>query len=225
MQETNHWLFKMNCITIYTTTGKYCKLINCLAWWRWMSLTVPVVSFSNLLATVFFKKCNSLKKSWVWCNWCVLCRTIKLESILSLCEPRTLFKGFNQNPIQKPEFRLQSDIIVPPLYIPPLYWYLNSMCLCWTLSLNRWPFIKQYIKSVSCSWKTSPKCLCIWQILHVIHLICDKSMQKPWENHYREQKVSDFTALNSAPDCKRLLSAIGMFGAAWSRTQLLRTLV
>ncbi len=55
---------------------------------------------------------------------------IKRESILSLCEPRALFKGFNQNPIQKthwlwddakmltslPGFRLQSDITVPPLY-------------------------------------------------------------------------------------------------------------
>ncbi len=34
-------------------------------------------------------------------NWCVLCRRIKRQSILSLCEPRTLFKGFNQNPIKK----------------------------------------------------------------------------------------------------------------------------
>ncbi len=37
----------------------------------------------------------------MWSNWCVLCRRIKRESILSLCEPRTLFKVFNQNPIQK----------------------------------------------------------------------------------------------------------------------------
>ncbi len=66
-----------------------------------MSPTAPVVPFSNLLATVFFKKRNSFKKPRVWFNWCVLCRRIKLESILSLCEPRTLFKGFNQNPIQK----------------------------------------------------------------------------------------------------------------------------
>ncbi len=56
---------------------------------------------SPMLATVFFKKHNSLKKSRVGCNWCVLCRRIKRESILSLCEPRTLFKGINQNPIQK----------------------------------------------------------------------------------------------------------------------------
>ncbi len=81
---------KINCITNYTTTEKYCKLINCLAWWRWMSPTAPVVPFSNLLATVFFKKNYSLKKSRVWCNWCVLCRRIKRESILSLCEPRNL---------------------------------------------------------------------------------------------------------------------------------------
>ncbi len=33
--------------------------------------------------------------------------------------------------------------------------------------------------------------LCIWQILHLIHFICDKSIQTPWELHYREQKVSD----------------------------------
>ncbi len=91
----------INWITNYTTTGKYCKLINCSAWWRLMSPTAPVVPFSNLLATVFFKKHNSLKKSRVGCNWCVLCHRIKRESILSLCEPRTLFKGFNQNPIQK----------------------------------------------------------------------------------------------------------------------------
>ncbi len=37
--------------------------------------------------------------------------------------------------------------------IPPLHWYLNNIRLCWTLFLNRWPFIKQYIKSISCSWK------------------------------------------------------------------------
>ncbi len=91
----------INWITNCTTTGKYCTLINCSAWWRLMSQTAPVVPFSNLLATVFFKKRNSLKKSRVGSNWCVLCRRIKRESILSLCEPRTLFKGFNQNPIQK----------------------------------------------------------------------------------------------------------------------------
>ncbi len=34
----------------------------------------PVVPFSNLLAIVFFKKRNSLKKSREGCNWCVLCR-------------------------------------------------------------------------------------------------------------------------------------------------------
>ncbi len=43
-----------------------------------MSPTAPVVPFSNLLATVFFKKLNSLKKSRVGYNWCVLCRRIKL---------------------------------------------------------------------------------------------------------------------------------------------------
>ncbi len=61
---------KINCITNYTTTGKYGKLINCSAWWRWMS--AHVVPFNNLLATVFSKKYNSLKKSRVLCNWCVL---------------------------------------------------------------------------------------------------------------------------------------------------------
>ncbi len=91
---------EMNCITNYTTTGKYCKLINFLAWWCWMSPTAPVDPFSNLLATVF-KKRNSLKKSRVWCNWCVLCRRINRESIFSLCESQTLFKGFNQNTIKK----------------------------------------------------------------------------------------------------------------------------
>ncbi len=35
--------------------------VNCLAWWRWMSPTAPVVPFSNLLATVFFKKRNRKK--------------------------------------------------------------------------------------------------------------------------------------------------------------------
>ncbi len=86
---------KINCITNYTTTGKYCKLINCSAWWRLMSPTAPVVPFSNLLATVFFKKHNSLKKSRVRCNWCVLCCRIKRESILSLCEPRSYFSEFS----------------------------------------------------------------------------------------------------------------------------------
>ncbi len=90
----------INWITNYTTTGKYCKLINCSAWWRLMFPTAPVVPFSNWLATVFFKKHNS-KKSWVWCYWCVLCRRIKCESMFSLWEPQTLFKGFNQNPIKK----------------------------------------------------------------------------------------------------------------------------
>ncbi len=74
--------FKINCITNYTTTGKYCKLINCSAWWRWMSPTAPVVPFSNSLATVIFKKRTSLKKSRVGFNWFVLCRRIKRESIL-----------------------------------------------------------------------------------------------------------------------------------------------
>ncbi len=96
-----------------------------------MSQKAPVFPFSNLLATVFFKKRNSFKKSRVWANWYGLCRRIKRDSILSLCEPRTLFKGFNQNPIKKnidsgtmePEvlkcslaILLQSDNIVPPLY-------------------------------------------------------------------------------------------------------------
>ncbi len=90
--------------------------------------------------------------------------------------------------------------------IPPLYWYLNSTSLCWiTLFMNRCPFIKQYIKSVSCSWKTFLKRLCIWQILHVIHFICDKSIQTPREHHYREQKKSDFTSPLSVP----LLTASG----------------
>ncbi len=92
------YYYEMNWIKNYTTNEKYCKLINCLAWWRWMSPTAPVVPFSNLLANVLFKKRNSLKKSWVWC---VLCRRIKRESILSSCEPRTLFNGFNQNLIKK----------------------------------------------------------------------------------------------------------------------------
>ncbi len=42
--------------------------------------------------------------------------------------------------------------------------------------------------------KTFPKRLCIWQILHLFHFICDKIMQTPWERHYREQKVSDLTS-------------------------------
>ncbi len=48
------------------------------------SPTGPGVPFSNLSATVYFKKRNSLKKN-----------------AKSLCEPRTLFKGFKQNPIKK----------------------------------------------------------------------------------------------------------------------------
>ncbi len=47
--------------------------------------------------------------------------------------------------------------------------------------------------------KTFLKRLCIWQILHVIHFICDKSMQTPREHHYRKQKESDFTSLLSIP--------------------------
>ncbi len=64
-----------------------------------------VVPFSNLLATVFYKKRYSLKKyEWgetgvLCCR--ILCHRIKHESILSLCDPRTIFKGINQNPIQK----------------------------------------------------------------------------------------------------------------------------
>ncbi len=61
-----------------------------------------LVPISNLLATVFFKKRISLKKSRVRSNLCVLCRIMKRESVLSLCEPWTLFKGFNQNPIKNP---------------------------------------------------------------------------------------------------------------------------
>ncbi len=41
--------------------------------------------------------------------------------------------------------------------------------------------------------KTFLKRLCIWQILHFIHFICDKSIQTPQEHHYREQKESDFS--------------------------------
>ncbi len=36
--------------------------------------------------------------------------------------------------------------------------------------------------------------LCISHILHLIHFICDKSMETPCERHYREQKVSDLTS-------------------------------
>ncbi len=88
----------MNRITNYTTTGKYCKLINCLAWWRWMSPTATVVPFSNLLATIFLKK---LKKHECGVTGVFYVVELYRESILGLCEPRTLFKGFNQNTIKK----------------------------------------------------------------------------------------------------------------------------
>ncbi len=57
----------------------------------------------KLNRTFILTACEGLSVlvSRVWCNGCVLCRRIKRESILSLCEPRTLFKGFNQNPIKK----------------------------------------------------------------------------------------------------------------------------
>ncbi len=54
---------------------------------------------------------NSLKKSQVWSNWCVLCHRIKRDSILSLCEPRILFKGFNQNPIQKTHWLWDTQVL------------------------------------------------------------------------------------------------------------------
>ncbi len=41
--------------------------------------------------------------------------------------------------------------------------------------------------------------LCIWQILHLIHFICDKRMETPCERHYREQKVSDLTSMLVIP--------------------------
>ncbi len=140
-------------LIVHTTNGKYCKLINVQfnARWRLMSPTAPVVPFSNLLATVFKKRNSFLKrKSREWCNWCVLCRRINRESILSLCKPRTLCKGFNQNPIKKkniltlgrwsrkcqntnslPGFRLQSDIIVPPQQLSAnvTRFYMNDITL------------------------------------------------------------------------------------------------
>ncbi len=55
----------INWITNYTTTGNYCKSINCSAWWRVMSPTAHVVPFSNLLATVFNQ--NPIHKThWLW---------------------------------------------------------------------------------------------------------------------------------------------------------------
>ncbi len=123
----------INCITNYTTIGKYCKLINCLAWWRLMSPIAPVVPFSILLATVFFKKHNSFKKSRVGCNWCVLCRRIKRESILSLCGPWTLFKKCNQNPIQKTHWlwdeRTGSAQMLTRFGFLPTKWHHSSTTL------------------------------------------------------------------------------------------------
>ncbi len=78
-----------------------------------------------------------------------------------------------------------------------LYWYLNSMRLCWTLFLNRWPFIKQYVKSVSVSHEKL-----FWNVRafdKYCMFICDKSIQTPREHHYREQKESDFTSPHSPP--------------------------
>ncbi len=78
-----------------------------------------------------------------------------------------------------------------------LYWYLNSMCLCWTLFLNRWPFIKQYIKRVSVAHEKL-----FWNVRafdKYCMFIRDKSIQTPREHHYREQKESDFTSPLSTP--------------------------
>ncbi len=65
-----------------------------------MSPTAPVVPFSNLLATVIFKKCNSLKNYECGVTG-VLCRRIKRESILSLCEPPYL-RDLTKIPFKKP---------------------------------------------------------------------------------------------------------------------------
>ncbi len=71
--------------------------------------------------------------------------------------------------------------------------------------------------------KTFLKCLCIWQILHVIHFICDKeyaNTARAWLPGAESVRLH-VSAFNSAPDCKRLLSPIGLCSAAWSRTHLM----
>ncbi len=99
--------------------------------------------------------------------------------------------------------------------IPPLYWY--SICLCWTLFMNRWRCIKQYIKSVSVAHRNVSVCL---TILHLIHFICDKSVQTPWERH-REQKVSGLTAPLLIPPRLEAATLASRWQASSSRTNLL----
>ncbi len=91
---------------------------------------------------------------------------------------------------------------------PPLYWYLNSIRLCWTLFLNRWPFIKQYIKSVSCSWKH------LWNVCALVKycMLFTSSVMRV-SKHRRKcansqklnsQKVSEFTSPLSIGNCLSL---------------------
>ncbi len=53
-----------------------------------------------------------------------------------------------------------------------------------------------------CLMKTFLKSLCIWQILHVIHFICDKSMQT-----LREQKESLHSATLADRSVRRCMKS------------------
>ncbi len=96
-----------------------------------------VMSLNVSDSAVFFKKHNRFTNH----EFGVLCHGIKRGRILSLCEPRTLFKWFNYNPIDSgtkepqvlqcdalPCLRLQSDIIVPTFYTLQTI-CIESMCL------------------------------------------------------------------------------------------------
>ncbi len=61
--------------------------------------------------------------------------------------------------------------------------------------------------------KTFLKRPCIWQILHVIHFICDKSIQTPRERHYRSRK-------SPTSRLRFQLSPIGLCDTTWSPTSL-----
>ncbi len=72
-----------------------------------------------------------------------------------------------------------------------LKFILEQMALYWAVYKKCFLLMKTFLKRLS-----------IWQILHVIHFICDKSIQTAREHLYREQKE-----FNSAPEYKRLLSS------------------
>ncbi len=90
-----------------------------------------------------------------------------------------------------------------------LKFILEQMTLYWAVYKKWFLLMTTFLKR-----------LCIWQILHVIHFICDKSIQTAREHLYREQKESDFTSpFSILPPNTSGYSLL--HAAAWSQTHLL----